>query len=391
MRRALAVLLAASCSTQALAGPAGWTISEASGPVTIARAGVSTVATRGGAVSAGDVVSTGRGGRAVLVRGTEFMMVAPGSRLRLPAEAQPAGVTRVIEELGNVVFMIKKKMTPHFEVKTPYLAAVVKGTTFSVGVSGAGTSVQVLEGAVDVATLDGGAHDLVTPGAVAMVAAGNRMRMTIEENGRTRVLESSGAGESEPAPAAVPVVAEQTASREGEGGGRERGRRGPSRGSARGRGRGLVAGRGARADRGGLCPGGVAGDHHRRAGIRHDRRGRRHCRCRRRDEDRDRGGGIDDAHGRDRKSDRRGARRRGRGCRHRPEVGDRNRHRGAGQGGGGTPVGRRRGGRDQGCRGCRPGEGGGRAAQHREGGGRRGGGGSGQGRGAGGRGSRPRR
>ncbi|WP_169803617.1 FecR family protein, partial [Sphingomonas adhaesiva] len=211
MRRALAAVLAASCSTQALAGPAGWTISEASGPVTIARGGVSTVATRGGAVGAGDVVSTGRGGRAVLVRGTEFMMVAPGSRLRLPAEAQPAGVTRVIEELGNVVFMIKKKMTPHFEVKTPYLAAVVKGTTFSVGVSGAGTSVQVLEGAVDVATLDGGAHDLVTPGAVAMVAAGNRMRMTIEESGRTRVIESPGAGEGEPAAPAAPVAVEQTA------------------------------------------------------------------------------------------------------------------------------------------------------------------------------------
>ena len=132
MRRALFAVLAATCSTPALAGPAGWSISEASGPVTIARAGISKVATRGSAVTPGDVVTTGRGGRAVLVRGTEFMMVAPASQLRLPAEEQATGVTRVIEEFGNVVFMIKKKMTPHFEVRTPYLAAVVKGTTFSV-------------------------------------------------------------------------------------------------------------------------------------------------------------------------------------------------------------------------------------------------------------------
>ncbi len=175
MRRALLAVLAATCSVPALAAPAGWTISEASGTVTVARAGVSTVATRGVAVAAGDVVTTAAGARAVLVRGTEFMMVAPASRLRLPAEAQATGVTRVVEEFGNIVFMIKKKMTPHFEVQTPYLAAVVKGTTFSVGVSDQGTAVQVLEGAVDVATLDGGAHDLVTPGAVAMVSASNRM------------------------------------------------------------------------------------------------------------------------------------------------------------------------------------------------------------------------
>ncbi len=206
MRRALFVFLAATCSVPALAAPAGWTISEAAGTVTIARSGVSTVATRGMAVAAGDVVTTAAGGRAVLVRGSEFMMVAPSSRLRLPAEAQPAGVTRVVEEFGNIVFMIKKKMTPHFEVKTPYLAAVVKGTTFSVGVSDQGTAVQVLEGAVDVATLDGGAHDLVTPGAVAMVSASNRMRMTIEDNGVSRVIDSPAAATVDPAapPAAAP-------------------------------------------------------------------------------------------------------------------------------------------------------------------------------------------
>ncbi|MGJ3629491.1 FecR domain-containing protein [Sphingomonas sp. MMS24-JH45] len=98
----------------------------------------------------------------MLVRGTEFMMVAPASRLRLPAEAQASGVTRVIEEFGDVVFMDKEEDDAAFEVKTPYLAAVVKGTTFSVG-QREGRVVQVLEGAVDVGTLDGGAHDLMPP------------------------------------------------------------------------------------------------------------------------------------------------------------------------------------------------------------------------------------
>ena len=202
MRKYLLAVLAAGSSSAALASPLTWTISESAGPVSIARSGISSVATRGLTVNAGDVVTTGRGGRAVLVRGTEFMMVAPASQLRMPAEQQATGMTQVIEDFGNVVFMIKKKMTAHFEVRTPYLAAVVKGTTFAVGVSPRGASIQVLEGAVDVATLDGRAHKLVTPGAVAMISAANRSRMTIEDNGKTRVIDSPGGG----APATDPIA-----------------------------------------------------------------------------------------------------------------------------------------------------------------------------------------
>jgi hypothetical protein len=140
----------------AIANESTWTVSEMSGSVQVAHRGMSRIATRGLSVTAGDTVTTGPGARAVLVRGTEYMMVAAGSRLQLQPEAQSSGFTQMIEEFGNVVFMIKKKATPHFEVRTPYLAAVVKGTTFAVGVTPQGASVQVLEGAVEVATGDDG-------------------------------------------------------------------------------------------------------------------------------------------------------------------------------------------------------------------------------------------
>lgn len=193
MRKRLIALLIAGCSSAAVAGEPGWTVSETSGPVQIGHAGISKIATRGLGIAAGDTVTTGPGGRAVLVRGTEYMMVAANSRLRLPAQQQASGVTQMIEDFGNVVFMIKKKMTPHFEVKTPYLAAVVKGTTFSVGVTPAGASVQVLEGAVDVGTPDGGAHEVLRPGAIAMVGAGDLYRMRVETNGVTKVIVSPAA------------------------------------------------------------------------------------------------------------------------------------------------------------------------------------------------------
>lgn len=177
----------------AIANESTWTVSEMSGSVQVAHRGMSRIATRGLSVTAGDTVTTGPGARAVLVRGTEYMMVAAGSRLQLQPEAQSSGFTQMIEEFGNVVFMIKKKATPHFEVRTPYLAAVVKGTTFAVGVTPQGASVQVLEGAVEVATGDGGARDLLRPGSVAIVAENDRYRMRVETNGVTKIVESPAA------------------------------------------------------------------------------------------------------------------------------------------------------------------------------------------------------
>ena len=189
----LIAILAASCSTMAIANESTWTVSEMSGSVQVAHRGMSRIATRGLSVTAGDTVTTGPGARAVLVRGTEYMMVAAGSRLQLQPEAQSSGLTQMIEEFGNVVFMIKKKTTPHFEVRTPYLAAVVKGTTFAVGVTPQGASVQVLEGAVEVATGDGGARDLLRPGSVAIVAENDRYRIRVETNGVTKIVESPAA------------------------------------------------------------------------------------------------------------------------------------------------------------------------------------------------------
>lgn len=193
MFKRLIAILAASYSTMAIANESTWTVSEMSGSVQVAHRGMSRIATRGLSVTAGDTVTTGPGARAVLVRGTEYMMVAAGSRLQLQPEAQSSGLTQMIEEFGNVVFMIKKKTTPHFEVRTPYLAAVVKGTTFAVGVTPQGASVQVLEGAVEVATGDGGARDLLRPGSVAIVAENDRYRIRVETNGVTKIVESPAA------------------------------------------------------------------------------------------------------------------------------------------------------------------------------------------------------
>ena len=146
-------------------------MSEVSGSVRLTENGQSRNAIRGALLSSGAVIATAPGARAVIVRGEEFVVISPNSQLRVPAAAEAGGVMQMIEDFGVALFRINKKATPHFGVKTPYLAAVVKGTTFTVTVGQEGGTVQVTEGAVQVSTLDGGASDLVTPGIIATVAA----------------------------------------------------------------------------------------------------------------------------------------------------------------------------------------------------------------------------
>jgi hypothetical protein len=185
MNRGLKCLTAALMLTcapgVAHAQSASWIVSEASGKVTLRDGSKAEPAARGSVVGAGDIVETAAGARAVIVRGKDFVTVAPNSRIRIPEAAEAkTSLFDVIEEWGNALFQIEKKPVPHFSVQTPYLAAVVKGTTFSIIVSDEGASLQVTDGAVDTSTLDGGAHDLIRPGIVAVVSAGDRYRLNVQ-------------------------------------------------------------------------------------------------------------------------------------------------------------------------------------------------------------------
>ena len=204
---ALAIAMLVSTSGTAMAQALTWRVSEAAGAVTIQHGGVSRPATRGATLAEGDVVQTAGGGRAVLVHDRDFVTVAPNSRVSVPEAAQASGLTKLIQTIGNAVYKIEKLGVPHFGVSTPYLAAVVKGTTFSVTVDASSSSLQVVEGAVEVATLDGGARDLIRPGAVASIAASDLYRLRVQGDS-DRTIDSPGRpASSAPAPAPAPMQA----------------------------------------------------------------------------------------------------------------------------------------------------------------------------------------
>ncbi|HEX8532987.1 MAG TPA: FecR domain-containing protein [Allosphingosinicella sp.] len=184
----LAPLLLA-IGTGASAQSPGWKVSEVSGDVRLVENGRTRAATRGALLASGSTIATGTNARAVIVRGEEFVVISPRTQLRVPAVQSQNAIMQLIEDFGTAVFKIQKKSTPHFGVQTPYLAAVVKGTTFTVSVGPEGSSVQVTEGAVEVSTLDGGAKDLVRPGTIAQVGASDLYRLTVQGES-TRVIHS---------------------------------------------------------------------------------------------------------------------------------------------------------------------------------------------------------
>ncbi|MBX3562397.1 MAG: FecR domain-containing protein [Sphingomonas sp.] len=196
MRKAilgLAPLLMAISGAAAAQAPE-WRVTEVSGDVRITQGGQSRVATRGALLSSGSTIATAANGRAVIARGQEYIVVSPASRLRLPEAAeQRGGIVQMLTDWGTALFRIERRATPHFGVQTPYLAAVVKGTVFTVTIGEAGGSVQVTEGVVEVSTIDGGAAELIRPGMIVSVSASDLMQLNIEGE-TSRSIRSDGAG-----------------------------------------------------------------------------------------------------------------------------------------------------------------------------------------------------
>jgi hypothetical protein len=126
---------------------------------------------RGESLGAGSVVRTGADGNLLLASRADRIHLSPNSELELPGKEEDEAVTRVIHWIGTAFFDVGKRPSPQFEVSTPYLVAVVKGTAFATTVSEAGTVIKVTEGVVGVASARGGASVDVAAGETASVSA----------------------------------------------------------------------------------------------------------------------------------------------------------------------------------------------------------------------------
>jgi len=179
----LAVALACAHPAYAQQTP-DWIVSEVSDDVLVklGDAPASSMAV-GDRLSPGSKIVTPADGRTVLTRADTSMTVSPNSEIDLVSVVSSnAARTTIFQKIGAVLYKVEKQSDQHFEVETPYLAAVVKGTTFTVGVNDDAAITHVVEGAVEVTSLGSGQMQLVHPGQTATVSSANDMRLEMSHN-----------------------------------------------------------------------------------------------------------------------------------------------------------------------------------------------------------------
>lgn len=156
-RAAHVVALVVAITLGLVGAQPGLRITTAQGPVEIGAGEPPAwrAARPGDAVSPGDSIRTGRGGRAEIELGTGTVRLYENSLLRLPQDGMRAsGAGAVRMEKGSSLFDVEHREGGNpFEVRTPEVVVSVKGTRFSVTLAGHGAAVAVFRGIVGVRTL----------------------------------------------------------------------------------------------------------------------------------------------------------------------------------------------------------------------------------------------
>ena len=209
---AAAALMLAASSAHA-GSPATWHVEMMSGEAYIQTEGATPVSlTPNGAVAPGAVIETGATGRVVLSRGTESIMVSPNSSIAVSPDSDSGGMTRILQRVGTILLQVDKQDRQHFEVETPYLAAVVKGTKFTVSVDAEGAAVHVMEGAVETIDLDTGDVGMIRPGQTAHTLAGKGSGLKVSGPGAEPVQRGKDTTRAQDTPRVAPKVEDRTRS-----------------------------------------------------------------------------------------------------------------------------------------------------------------------------------
>ncbi len=151
-----ALALAALFALSASAFAAEWQIVKLSGDVRIHQESVrwASLDPRQ-ALKAGDTIWTGVNGRVMIQSADGRVVVNPRSMVMIPSQRLPGNINVIFHGFGTVEAIVEKRQNHHFSIQGKYMAAVVKGTRFTVSGNNDHTRLDVSEGlvqAVDIAT-----------------------------------------------------------------------------------------------------------------------------------------------------------------------------------------------------------------------------------------------
>jgi hypothetical protein len=126
----------------------------------------------GTVASVGDRITTRAGGAVVLARGQDLITMAENTQISI-TDPQPASKTVIEQPYGQAQYHVTHEVVPHFEVDTPMLATVVKGTTFTVKATATDSRVSVQDGRVTAVDRHSGASSSVGSGQTGSVGNGS--------------------------------------------------------------------------------------------------------------------------------------------------------------------------------------------------------------------------
>ncbi len=124
-------------------------------------------------------IETGVNDSATFALVNSVIEVSPNSLMRIVApENQDVGVVqRVLQQAGSSLFRVHRGTMDRFQVETPFLVSVVKGTVFNVLVRDDGATVSLQEGRLQVNSLDARQTVDLAPGDVAYAGRDGALKM----------------------------------------------------------------------------------------------------------------------------------------------------------------------------------------------------------------------
>ena len=153
-----------------------WKIVRLSGTAMVFSEGRWTPLRLGDAVTDASAIRTLADGSLRFERDRETIDVEPDTEIRIHDRAGQR-FTTVQQYFGTVGVEANRENVQHFAVKTPYLAAVVKGTVFAVKTEAKLSAVAVTRGKVGVTSALGPAHGDVSAGQTATVSTAKGFSM----------------------------------------------------------------------------------------------------------------------------------------------------------------------------------------------------------------------
>lgn len=146
-----------------------WMVDRLRGDVQVLVGGSWQALQRGDIVSDESRIRSLDGSRVTFTRGAEAIELSGATEIRI-FDQSGQRMTTVMQAYGTVTVEAERLDVQHFSIQTPYLAAIVKGTRFTVHSDGTQSNVEVERGLVQVQDYVHGVATDITPGQSAVVS-----------------------------------------------------------------------------------------------------------------------------------------------------------------------------------------------------------------------------